>query len=1349
MKKYNIAHFGAFDIDSFGDSLFAEIFRNEIGKRIDINSITLFSVVERVNAYNNNGHVHSYNEFEEMHNKMNFDAVVIGGGEMLHFKPISFKGKNDEKELVYPPGHLWITPIQKAIKNNIPILFNGVGIPYSFSENQHKILENYLPHISYMSVRDQYSKGRICENILNKESVRCVPDSVFLIDRYYDAKKVLDVKKDLFNRINLNSNKPYIVLQYGTSYKLEELVQQLNKIKENYKYDVVLLPINHCHEDLVALEKIKDQLQNKVTLISDKLNPDEIISIIANAVMFLGTSLHGNLVASVYGVKCISLDMYKSFVSKIDGLFNLLNLEESIVPEPEGIYNTFKKALDNSIYKEHISERVSVLQKQVSNHFDEMARIIEGSKGINNITLVEKSFDSILESKNEKYMKSYVLNKLNDNYIQTISSINEGTYTFKFEFEGDINIQSLEWNICSDCPKKIRILKCISNDNNIKMKPMNPYNVEDFYDTFVEYNMKYSFINSYICSNLIIQCEILNFTDDMNVELLRNHNNNSQAHIELLLQSERDLQARVFEIENKLKNREQELNNEIDSLKTQINSLEVQINSLEVQINNKNGHIELLLESDRELERIKNSRSWRLMGYVWKFRDKLVPFCSKRRLLIKIGVKFVKHPIKFIKKLTPKRIAKFWYYLKREGISSVSTRLDECVVGGSNQTLNLNINKVDNIDNKVYRVSDFEKLVFPLVENPQVSIIIPVYNQIHYTYVCLKSILQNSKDVNYEVIIANDCSTDVTTDLDKFVENITVITTKENLRFLRNCNNAAKYAKGQYILFLNNDTQVQENWLRPLITLIEKDDSIGMVGSKLVYPDGRLQEAGGIIWDDASGWNYGRLSNPQDPEFSYVKECDYISGASMMIKHSLWKEIGGFDERFAPAYYEDSDLAFEVRKHGYKVMLQPLSIVVHFEGISNGTDLTSGQKAYQVKNCETFKEKWKNELKDQFKNGENVFVARDRSRYKKHILVVDHYVPHYDKDAGGKCTYMYMKLFVSLGMKVTFIGDNFYPHQPYTSELQQMGVEVLHGNYYCNNWKKWLEDNGKVFDYAYLNRPHISEKYIDLIRKYTDAKIIYFGHDLHYLREYREYEITGDKAKLKSSNEWKEKEFNLFRKADAIHVVGSYEEGILKKEFKDKSIHNIPVYIYDSIRDDVNKNFMERENIIFVGGFGHPPNTDAVFWFAEKIFPSILEKYPHIIWYIVGSKPSEKVQGLASKNIVVTGFISDEELANLYEKSRMAVVPLRIGAGVKGKVVEALYNQVPLVTTPIGAEGLSLQENAFVVAETEQEFINNVIELYENFDRLKEISDNSIEFIHKHFTYETAKKVVLSDIDIK
>ena len=770
------------------------------------------------------------------------------------------------------------------------------------------------------------------------------------------------------------------------------------------------------------------------------------------------------------------------------------------------------------------------------------------------------------------------------------------------------------------------------------------------------------------------------------------------------------------------------INDEKDRLKERVAELEQ-------ELRNKQGHIDLLLESDRELERLKAQEEKRLI-------NRIFPKMSKRRLFAKLAWKCVRHPFRTIKMIFTKgKVKNFFRFLKRDGVVFVDTLIDDNYRGNAVKKQDVVVSKVE----RTKDISEYLPLTFVKQKKPQVSIVIPVYNQFEYTYNCLKSILNNSGEITYEIIIANDCSTDLTTRISEVVKNIKVITNKENLRFLKNCNNAAKHATGKYILFLNNDTQVQPNWLAPLVELIERDEKIGMVGSKLVYADGKLQEAGGILWKDGSAWNYGNRRDPEDPEFNYVKEADYISGAAIMIKADLWNEVGGFDETFAPAYCEDSDLAFEVRKHGYKVMYQPLSLVVHFEGVSNGTDTNSGQKAYQVINSKKFCEKWKEVLEaEHFPNAENVFVARDRNRNKPTLLMVDHYVPQYDKDAGSRTVFQYVRLFVKQGYNVKFIGDNYFKHEPYTTVLQQMSVEVLYGPYYANNWENWIKENAEHFDYVFLNRPHISVKYIDFIRKHTKARIIYYGHDLHFLREKRRYELEQDPQALKDSKEWKQKEIALMKQADVAYYPSSIEVKEIAKIDASIKAKAIVAYMFEDVNTEP-YDFKKRKDIMFVGGFTHKPNADAVLWFVRDILPMILDKIPDLKFYIMGSNPPESILGLANDNIIVKGFVTDEELEWHYQNCRISVVPLRYGAGIKGKVVEAMRYGMPVVTTSVGAEGITGAENILCIGNKPKAIARDLVELYNDKNALQEMSERSYEYIKKNFSMESAWSVIEED----
>lgn len=636
----------------------------------------------------------------------------------------------------------------------------------------------------------------------------------------------------------------------------------------------------------------------------------------------------------------------------------------------------------------------------------------------------------------------------------------------------------------------------------------------------------------------------------------------------------------------------------------------------------------------------------------------------------------------------------------------------------------------------------YPKMVLPVFDKIAVSIIVPAYNQWEFTYNCINQIIDNTSDVSYEVILADDVSSDETKDAEQYVANLRVSRNTENLGFVRNCNEAAKICRGQYILFLNNDTSVQSGWLMPLVELLEQDASIGMVGSKLVYGNGKLQEAGGIFWKDASAWNYGHCDKIGKPEYNYVKEVDYISGASIMIRKSLWEQIGGFDERYVPAYCEDSDLAFEVRKAGYKVVYQPKSVVVHFEGISNGKDLKKGVKKYQVVNAQKFYDKWKTVLEQEhFPNGEDVFWARDRSWNKKTVVVIDHYIPTFDKDAGSRTVYQYIKCLVRLGYNVKLIGDNFFRMEPYTTIFENMGVEVLVGSYYAKNWKKWFEANSKYIDFVFLNRPHISIKYIDFIKQNTRAKILYHVHDLHFLREHREYLLTGDKEHKKASESWKKIEIDIMNKADVNFTVSIEEQKIMNDMVPGMKATVMPIFAYPKLLDS-KFNRDGDTDILFVGGFNHRPNEDAVLWFYEKIWKRFRSKHKEARFIIAGSNPTKKIKEMACDDIVVTGYISDERLSELYATCKLCVIPLRFGAGVKGKTVEAMYQGIGIVSTSIGIEGLSELDKYIQAKDSEDDFLAELNKMYEDSLYLSQQIWGYQKYIEKYFLQDTLEKKI-------
>jgi len=636
------------------------------------------------------------------------------------------------------------------------------------------------------------------------------------------------------------------------------------------------------------------------------------------------------------------------------------------------------------------------------------------------------------------------------------------------------------------------------------------------------------------------------------------------------------------------------------------------------------------------------------------------------------------------------------------------------------------------------------KLAFPVPsEKPDVSIIIPVYNKWRYTLNCLKSVCENTAG-DYEVVVINDASTDETAAVLSSVKNLKLVTNEQNAGFLESCNRGASASKGTYILFLNNDTMVTKGWLPPLLEIIEKEDA-GAVGSKLVYPDGTLQEAGGIIWNDGTGWNYGRGDEYDRPEYSYVRQVDYCSGACLLVKRDLFERIRGFDERFKPAYCEDTDLCFSLRDLGYKVLYQPLSVVVHFEGITCGTDISRGVKQYQEVNRRKFVEKWSSVLQKYHYApvDENAFLARDRVSGKR-ILVIDHFVPTYDQDAGSESTFNILKLLSELGHKVTFIGDNLLDIQPYTTAVQQNGIEVIYRPH-AFSVAEYMKRHGRYFNVVILCRPSIAIKHIKSVKRYcVKAKTIYDTKDLVYIRESRRAEIENSEKVRKLAEASKRTEFYLAENTDLTLVVSPEEKKILLKENPKLNVevlrHVLPVI------KQPKKPFSARKDLLYVGGFNHIPNVDGVIYFVNEIFPEVRKRLPGVRLYVVGSNPPHEVLSLQSSDIIVTGFVKD--MAPYFENCRVFVVPLRYGAGIKGKVVHSMIRGLPVVATPIGAEGIieEVEEGKdMLVADTKEGFVEKVVSLYTDEKLWSVLSESPLHYVERNYSYE-ASRVRLKEI---
>jgi GT2 family glycosyltransferase len=616
---------------------------------------------------------------------------------------------------------------------------------------------------------------------------------------------------------------------------------------------------------------------------------------------------------------------------------------------------------------------------------------------------------------------------------------------------------------------------------------------------------------------------------------------------------------------------------------------------------------------------------------------------------------------------------------------------------------------------------------------PPVVIGIPNWNRVDLLRRCVESILTKTRYQRYRICVYEQGSTDGSREyLQSRAPHVDAILGDENIGFV-DANNAIirRYAKWD-VVFLNNDTEVTDGWLERLVETAYRADNIGLVGPKLIYKDGRLQEAGSQVFQDGSARAYGKYADQADPLFNQLREVDYCSAACLYAKRKALDCVGGFDGRYSPAYYEDTDLAFAAREAGFKVLYEPRSTVIHHEYSTSGGTAFDRMEANRTK----FLEKWAEPLKRQQKNFWEAVSVSQREK----ILVIDNIVPAQDRSSGGNRLFEFL-LLLARHYHVVFAYMGAYALQEYVKPLERYGVTVFYPGYAkaVNNYDL---DLGAVllhndFKMIFCELFGMAEQYLGVVRQYSPGTpVIIDTFDVHFLRETREATTANDAGLLRKAQETKRRELAVYKQADLVLTVTADDKRALLEEDPQlnvsvvPNIHTLPANMIP--RDS-------RRDLLFVGGFSHTPNVDAILYFCREVLPHVLQQLPHTRLWVVGNAPPPEIVALASENVIVTGYA--HYLAPYLESALVSVAPLRFGSGMKGKIGEAMAWGLPVVTTTIGAEGMGLEDGVdALIADTPEEVAQRIIQLHENPELWDSIAKNARKRVEREWSPDAVDK---------
>ncbi|MBR2725707.1 polysaccharide pyruvyl transferase family protein [Candidatus Saccharibacteria bacterium] len=412
MKKYNIIQVGSFDVENFGDLLFPIVLEHELGKRLPLDHLYLFSPNGGEMPFYHR-HVYPASDLDDFCQNHSIDGVIIGGGDTIRLDETVMPAYGTA---FFPALSFWQYPILIADKYRTPSVFNSPGVPFDLADyqniNYQNIVNSTIRMCSYLSVRDACARENLIDS--NSPDVHVVMDSVALINNIYSKKSLEPKFLELKKKHHLESS--FIVIQLSRIYIdkldfLNRLVKIVEIINKKHNLQVVFSPIGYIHKDLDTLHELHSKVSSKNIIIEEKMSPETMLSLFYHSQGFIGTSLHGLITSTAYHVPILALHDGQNAhgYSKIQGFIDLCHFENRIASTEDDVVKIFEQSFFQPVDFTHFNNE----RKKISHHFDRIAKIITSHEVIadpnNFISLLDSLYSLIKQNqiKSEQLIAKY------------------------------------------------------------------------------------------------------------------------------------------------------------------------------------------------------------------------------------------------------------------------------------------------------------------------------------------------------------------------------------------------------------------------------------------------------------------------------------------------------------------------------------------------------------------------------------------------------------------------------------------------------------------------------------------------------------------------------------------------------------------------------------------------------------------------------------------------------------------------------------------------------------------------------------------------------------------------------